>query len=63
MLVLGRKKNEKTMIQLGPHLVEVTVCSIEEDRVRLGFTAPPEVAINRHEVYLRLTPATIVCFR
>lgn len=54
MLVLGRKSGEKAFIRLGGHMVEVMVCGIEENRVRLGFTAPPEVEIHREEVYRRM---------
>jgi len=44
MLVLSRKHNEKVLI--GDNIV-VTVIEIRGDKVRLGFTAPPEVCIVR----------------
>lgn len=48
MLVLSRKKNE--VIRIGES-VELTVVEIRGDKVRLGFTAPPEVRIDREEVH------------
>lgn len=50
MLVLTRKVGEK--IYLGDDIV-VTVTAISGQQVRLGFTAPPEVAIVRNELVVR----------
>jgi carbon storage regulator len=50
MLVLTRKVGEK--IYLGENIV-VTVTAISGQQVRLGFTAPPEVAILRNELVVR----------
>jgi carbon storage regulator len=51
MLVLSRRVGEQ--ILLGDDVV-VTVISIRGDKIRLGFTAPQEVAIHREEVYRRI---------
>ena len=51
MLVLSRKKDERIMI--GDN-VELTVIEIRGDRVKLGFTGPPEIPIHREEVFHRL---------
>ncbi len=51
MLVLSRKLKEK--IVLGGD-IEVTIMDIRGDRVKLGFSGPPEVAIHREEVYRRI---------
>ncbi len=34
--------------------IEVKVVSVQPDRVRLGITAPPEVAVHRREIYLAI---------
>lgn len=47
MLVLSRKKGETVLIDGG---IEVTVCEIRGDKVRLGFLAPREIGIVRKEV-------------
>ena len=48
MLVLSRNRDQ--VIKIGEN-IEVTVVDIRGDKVRLGFTAPPEVPIHRKEVY------------
>jgi carbon storage regulator len=34
--------------------VTITVLGVKGTQVRLGFTAPQEVAVHREEIYLRL---------
>lgn len=51
MLVLSRKREESVVI--GPN-IEVRVLEIMGNRVRLGVVAPPEVAVHRKEVWVRL---------
>ncbi|MFO8049240.1 MAG: carbon storage regulator CsrA [Desulfosudaceae bacterium] len=51
MLVLTRKLNEK--IRVGNDIV-VTVIQIDKGSVKLGFEAPPDVAIHRDEVYEKI---------
>ena len=48
MLVLTRKPGQAVVIGES---VRVTVIEISPGVVRLGFEAPPEVAIHREEVY------------
>lgn len=48
MLVLSRQRDETIMI--GDE-IEVTVVDIRGDKVRLGITAPKEIAVHRKEVY------------
>jgi carbon storage regulator len=48
VLVLTRKAGESIMI--GDD-VEVVVLSVEGQKVRLGFHAPPSLAVHREEVY------------
>jgi len=48
MLVLSRKKNEEIVINDDTSLI---VVDIRGPSVRLGFTAPKEVAVHRREVY------------
>lgn len=51
MLVLTRKPGESILIGDG---VEVQVLSVAGEKVRLGITAPRDVAIFRNEVYDRI---------
>ena len=46
MLVLSRKKNQT--IWVGD--VSVTIVEIRGDKVKLGISAPPGVAVDRDEV-------------
>lgn len=48
MLVLSRQKDESIMI--GDD-VEITIVDVRGDKVRLGITAPKEVAVHRREVF------------
>lgn len=54
MLVLTRRKYEQLTIQVGSETVTVRVVDVGRDRVRLGITAPPSVAVHREEVALRI---------
>jgi carbon storage regulator CsrA len=47
MLVLTRKSGETVDIGKG---IEVKVLSISRNAVKLGFSAPPQVAIRRREL-------------
>ena len=51
MLVLSRKPGEAIVIGNG---ITVTVIEVQGDRVRLGFTAPPEVPIHREELQRKI---------
>jgi carbon storage regulator len=51
MLVLSRKKDEKIMI--GDHIA-ITIVEVRGDRVKLGFEAPPSLAVHRQEVWLAI---------
>lgn len=48
MLVLSRQRDETIMI--GDE-IEITVVDVRGDKVRLGISAPPRVAVHRKEVY------------
>lgn len=48
MLVLTRQRTQSVMIGSD---VEMKVVDVRGDKVRLGFVAPPSVAIHRKEVY------------
>jgi carbon storage regulator len=54
MLVLSRKIGER--VRIG-QFIEVTVLESNHGRVKLGFSAPPEVPIHREEVLQRLEAA------
>jgi carbon storage regulator len=51
MLVLTRRVNECVVIG---STIQVRVLGTHKDKVRLGFSGPPEVAIHREEVYERI---------
>jgi carbon storage regulator len=52
MLVLSRKIGERIVID---ERIEVTIVSIQGDKIRLGITAPPDVRVDRQEVHQRRT--------
>jgi carbon storage regulator len=58
MLVLTRKTNQSIMI--GDE-IEISILSVAGDKVRIGISAPRDVAVFRKEVYAAIeegaTPA------
>lgn len=50
MLCLSRRINER--INIGEN-IQVVVCGIQGDRVRLGILAPKDVRVDRDEVTKR----------
>lgn len=50
MLVLARRERQRVLIAGG---ITVEVLEIDGNKVRLGFTAPPGVAVDREEVAIR----------
>jgi carbon storage regulator len=48
MLVLTRKLNESIMV--GDE-VKITIVDVKGDQVKLGITAPRQIAVHREEVY------------
>lgn len=54
MLALSRKKNEALVIDNN---IEITVLDIKGDQVKIGISAPKNVAIYRKEVYLQIQDA------
>lgn len=51
MLILSRRTGE--CVKIGDE-VTVTVLGVKGGQVRLGFTAPANVAVHREEVYERI---------
>lgn len=51
MLVLSRQREESIM--LGDD-VEIKVCEIRGDKVRLGIAAPKSLSVHRREVWLAI---------
>jgi carbon storage regulator len=51
MLVLTRSTDERIVI--GGGLIRITIVAVRDGRVRIGIEAPPEIAVDREEVYLR----------
>jgi carbon storage regulator len=54
MLILSRRPGES--VKIGDE-VTVTVLDVRGSHVRLGFTAPPNVAVHREEVFERIQAA------
>jgi len=52
MLVLSRKVGERILVP--DFNVVITVVSVKGNRVRLGFSAPAEVAVYREEVWIQI---------
>jgi carbon storage regulator CsrA len=54
MLVLSRKRNQVTYIDVPPSTVTqriaIVVAEMDREKVRLAFDAPTSVKINRKEV-------------
>jgi carbon storage regulator len=50
MLVLSRRVGETIVID---NVICVTVVAVQGNKVRLGITAPPHVAVDREEVHQR----------
>lgn len=52
MLVLSRHRDESIIIPVpgGPRL-RITVIDIRGDKVRIGVEAPPDVPVDREEIY------------
>ena len=56
MLVLSRKPGERVVV---PHLeLALTVPAVEGKTVRLGFSAPEDLAVYREEVWQQLSQET-----
>jgi carbon storage regulator len=56
MLVLTRGKDEAIVIG---DAIEVTVLEVKGDKVRIGISAPSNVAVHRKEVWLALREANV----
>ncbi|MAG32380.1 MAG: carbon storage regulator [Deltaproteobacteria bacterium] len=54
MLVLTRKCDQK--IRIGES-ISVTVLAVERDQVRIGISAPRDIAIHREEVFEEIQAA------
>ena len=54
MLVFTRKRNQAVTIGDG---IEIRVLSVGRDGVRLGVSAPPDVAVHRREIYDQIRDA------
>ena len=59
MLVLSRRVGEEIVID---GCIRVSITAIKGDRVRVGITAPPSVAVDRKEVHDRRAQFTTAEF-
>ena len=51
MLILARHQGERIVIDGGRIIIDVV--AILPDKVRLGFTAPPDCRVDREEIHDR----------
>lgn len=51
MLILTRRIGESLMV--GDD-VKITVLGVQGNQIRIGLTAPKEVAVHREEIYKRI---------
>ncbi len=51
MLVLSRQSQESIMIGDS---IEITIIEIKGDKVRIGVSAPKNIAVHRKEIYLAI---------
>jgi len=51
MLILTRRPGES--VKIGDDIT-ITVLGVRGNQLRLGFTAPQNVAVHREEVYVRI---------
>jgi carbon storage regulator len=56
MLVLSRKVGERIIVPR--YGLTISVLEIRRNYVRLGITAPPEVAVYRSEIWVRVEGAS-----
>ena len=56
MLVLSRRLGERIVVP--DCRLTLTVVAIEGNTVRLGFSAPPEVAVHREEIWQQVCQRT-----
>lgn len=62
MLCLSRKKEEEIIIEFEGKTIRIVVWDIGPKKVRLAFDAPPEVKIDRTEIY-KLKKESQKCFQ
>jgi carbon storage regulator CsrA len=51
MLVLTRLPDQVIVIDTGLEIIEVVVCGVRGDRVRIGIRASDDIKVCREEVY------------
>lgn len=56
MLVLSRKKGESLVINGD---ITVTVLDVQNDKIKVGITAPKNITIFRKELYDKITTENI----
>jgi carbon storage regulator len=57
MLILTRRPGQS--VKIG-HDITITVLAIKGNQLRLGFTAPQNIAVHREEVYQRIQAQKVI---
>lgn len=52
-LIFSRRLNESTIVGEGDQAVTVTVLGVQNGQVKLSFSGPRHIAIDREEIRLR----------
>lgn len=56
MLILTRNRGEE--VYIDGEKIKIVILGIKGQQVRLGFEAPPEIAIHRKEIYEKIERAS-----
>ena len=54
MLVLSRRKKQEIVLIVAGRTIHIRIVDVRGKRVRLGVTAPSDVAVQRDEIWNRM---------
>jgi|GEM_PF-3037956 len=53
MLILGRRRGERIIIETADGIITILPVMIDGEQIRIGIEAPGHIAVDREEVYRR----------